>query len=65
MYIELWSENSVSNSLNQANIRELEEEVKLLKNLKHPNIVVSLCSLIMLVISLVIWLSDFEFLMTW
>ena len=25
----------------QANIRELEEEVKLLKNLKHPNIVVS------------------------
>jgi hypothetical protein len=51
--------------LNQANIRELEEEVKLLKNLKHPNIVVSLCSLIILVISLVIWLSDFEFLMTW
>ncbi|PNX60657.1 hypothetical protein L195_g060291, partial [Trifolium pratense] len=33
----------------QATIRELEEEVKLLKNLKHPNIVVSLWILIMLV----------------
>ncbi|PNX56536.1 hypothetical protein L195_g058255, partial [Trifolium pratense] len=32
-----------------ATIRELEEEVKLLKNLKHPNIVVSLWILIMLV----------------
>jgi hypothetical protein len=65
MYVELWSENSVSNLLNQANIRELEEEVKLLKNLKHPNIVVSLCILIMLVISLILWLSDFEFLIVW
>lgn len=27
---------------NQAHIMELEEEVKLLKNLKHPNIVVSI-----------------------
>lgn len=39
--VELWSEKYVSIILNQANIRELEEEVKLLKNLKHPNIVVS------------------------
>lgn len=28
-------------SFGQAHIRELEEEVKLLKNLSHPNIVVS------------------------
>jgi len=31
--------------MSQVNIRELEKEVKLLKNLKHPNIVE--CDLIM------------------
>lgn len=41
-----WSEKSLSASLKQANIRELEEEVKLLKNLKHPNIVVSVVVLL-------------------
>jgi hypothetical protein len=43
---------NLSISLNQTNILELEEEVKLLKNLKHPNIVVSVS------------LSDFDCLMS-
>ncbi|KAM1051883.1 hypothetical protein ACFX2A_034149 [Malus domestica] len=33
--------NSASKEKAQAHIKELEEEVKLLKNLSHPNIVVS------------------------